>query len=432
MLKKIKINKYNETVYYEKLDNGLEVYMWPNENVNSYYATLSVKYGSVDTNFKIKNKTYEVSKGIAHFLEHVKFNEGPNKTAHEYFNKLGSSINAFTTFDYTSYEVTASNKIKENITHLLDYVQRPYFTKELIEKERKIILSEVKMGKNNPYQVLYYTLNGTVFSNDNHRNYVTGDIDDVKNISLDEINLVYNTFYHPSNMFLTITGNFDPEYLSVVIKENQNKKEFPKYLEPEKIKQKEPERVAVRGIDIGGNIALPKLKLAYKIKKDKLGNLSDLEKLLYVRIILNANFGTTSELKEKLLESNLVTKLGTMATIVGEYLEIVISAETMYPNEITKILQETYSNMDITKKRLERRIRCNIADFIYGLDNIEYTNTVIQDNIIMYGKIITNTYDVIKNLNVETALKVIKDIQTENNCFVIMHPLKEEKQPLED
>ena len=120
MLKKIKINKYNETIYYEKLDNGLDVYMWPNNNVSSYYATLSVKYGSVDTNFKIKNKTYEVSKGIAHFLEHVKFNEGPNRTAHEYFNKLGSSINAFTTFDYTSYEVTATDKIKENITHLLD------------------------------------------------------------------------------------------------------------------------------------------------------------------------------------------------------------------------------------------------------------------------------------------------------------------------
>ena len=328
MLKKIKINKYNETIYYEKLDNGLDVYMWPNNNVSSYYATLSVKYGSVDTNFKIKNKTYEVSKGIAHFLEHVKFNEGPNRTAHEYFNKLGSSINAFTTFDYTSYEVTATDKIKENITHLLDYVQTPYFTKELIEKERKIILSEVKMGKNNPYQVLYYTLNGSVFSNDNHRYYVTGDIDDVKNITLDEINLVYNTFYHPSNMFLTVTGNFDPEYLSVVIKENQNNKEFKPYLEPEKIKEKEPERVAVRGIDIAGNIALPKLKLAYKIKKDLFGDLSDLEKLLYIRIILNANFGTTSLLKERLLESNLVTKLSTSATIVGDYVEIVISSET--------------------------------------------------------------------------------------------------------
>ena len=349
-------------------------------------------------------------------------------TAHEYFNKLGSSINAFTTFDYTSYEVTATDKIKGNITHLLDYVQTPYFTKELIEKERKIILSEVKMGKNNPYQVLYYTLNGSVFSNDNHRYYVTGDIDDVKNITLDEINLVYNTFYHPSNMFLTVTGNFDPEYLSVVIKENQNNKEFKPYLEPEKIKEKEPERVAVRGIDIAGNIALPKLKLAYKIKKDLFGDLSDLEKLLYIRIILNANFGTTSLLKERLLESNLVTKLSTSATIVGDYVEIVISSETSYPNEIIKILKETYSNMDITKKRLERRIRCNIADFIYGLDDIEYTNTVIQDNIIMYGKLIPNTYDIINSLNVLVANKIIKTMQTENNCFVIMHPISKEEQ----
>ena len=163
---------------------------------------------------------------------------------------------------------------------------------------------------------------------------------------------------------------------------------------------------------------MPKLKLAYKIKKDLFGDLSDLEKLLYIRIILNANFGTTSLLKERLLESNLVTKLSTSATIVGDYVEIVISSETSYPNEIIKILKETYSNMDITKKRLERRIRCNIADFIYGLDDIEYTNTVIQDNIIMYGKLIPNTYDIINSLNVLVANKIIKTMQTENNCFV--------------
>ena len=232
MLKKLTISKYNETVYYDKLDNGLEVYMWPQENVSNFYATLSVKYGSIDTDFKIGNKTYQVSKGIAHFLEHVKFNEGPNKTAHDYYNKLGSSINAFTTFGYTSYEVLASSNLKENITHLLDYVETPYFTKELIEKERKIILSEVKMGKNNPYQMLYYTLNNALFHENSRKYYVTGDEEDVKNITLEEINLVYNTFYHPANMFLVVTGNFDPDYLDVVIRENQNTKEFKEYLEP--------------------------------------------------------------------------------------------------------------------------------------------------------------------------------------------------------
>lgn len=426
MLKKLTISKYNETVYYDKLDNGLEVYMWPQENVSNFYATLSVKYGSIDTDFKIGNKTYQVSKGIAHFLEHVKFNEGPNKTAHDYYNKLGSSINAFTTFGYTSYEVLASSNLKENITHLLDYVETPYFTKELIEKERKIILSEVKMGKNNPYQMLYYTLNNALFHENSRKYYVTGDEEDVKNITLEEINLVYNTFYHPANMFLVVTGNIDPDYLDVVIRENQNTKEFKEYLEPVKIRPKEKETVCEERKIITGNITVPKLRIAYKIKKSSLGSISDMEKLVYTRIIMNANFGTTSQIKERLLESNLVSKLSTNASIVDDYLIININAETKYPTEIEKMLKENYENMDLTPKRLERRIRCNIADFIYGLDDIEYLNSMVQDNIMTYGKLITNTYDIIKNLNIETASRVINDLKKYSTCTVIMNPLEEQ------
>lgn len=426
MLKKLTISKYNETVYYDKLDNGLEVYMWPQENVSNFYATLSVKYGSIDTDFKIGNKTYQVSKGIAHFLEHVKFNEGPNKTAHDYYNKLGSSINAFTTFGYTSYEVLASSNLKENITHLLDYVETPYFTKELIEKERKIILSEVKMGKNNPYQMLYYTLNNVLFHDNSRKYYVTGDEEDVKNITLEEINLVYNTFYHPANMFLVVTGNIDPDYLDVVIRENQNTKEFKEYLEPVKIRPKEKETVCEERKIITGNITVPKLRIAYKIKKSSLGSISDMEKLVYTRIIMNANFGTTSQIKERLLESNLVSKLSTNASIVDDYLIININAETKYPTEIEKMLKENYENMDLTPKRLERRIRCNIADFIYGLDDIEYLNSMVQDNIMTYGKLITNTYDIIKNLNIETASRVINDLKNYSTCTVIMNPLEEQ------
>lgn len=426
MLKKLTISKYNETVYYDKLDNGLEVYMWPQENVSNFYATLSVKYGSIDTDFKIGNKTYQVSKGIAHFLEHVKFNEGPNKTAHDYYNKLGSSINAFTTFGYTSYEVLASSNLKENITHLLDYVETPYFTKELIEKERKIILSEVKMGKNNPYQMLYYTLNNALFHENSRKYYVTGDEEDVKNITLDEINLVYNTFYHPANMFLVVTGNFDSDYLDVVIRENQNTKEFKEFVEPVKIRPKEKETVCEERKIITGNITVPKLRIAYKIKKSSLGGISDIEKLVYTRIIMNANFGTTSQIKERLLESNLVSKLSTNASIVDDYLIININAETKYPTEIEKMLKENYENMDLTPKRLERRIRCNIADFIYGLDDIEYLNSMVQDNIMTYGKLITNTYDIIKNLNMETASRVINDLKKYSTCTVIMNPLEEQ------
>ena len=54
----------------------------------------------------------------------------------------------------------------------------------------------------------------------------------------------------------------------------------------------------------------------------------------------------------------------------------------------------------------------------------------IQDNIIMYGKLIPNTYDIINSLNVLVANKIIKTMQTENNCFVIMHPISKEEQSI--
>ena len=90
------------------------------------------------------------------------------------------------------------------------------------------------------------------------------------------------------------------------------------------------------------------------------------------------------------------------------------------------MLKENYENMDLTPKRLERRIRCNIADFIYGLDDIEYLNSMVQDNIMTYGKLITNTYDIIKNLNMETASRVINDLKKYSACTVIMNPLEEQ------
>ena len=133
-MKKIEFKKLGETIYYDECECGLPIYLWVNERVSNFYATLSVKYGSIDTKFKVKDKEYTVPNGIAHFLEHVKFNESADTTAHDYFNKLGASINAFTTFEYTSYEVYGTENLKEDVTHLLDYVYTPYFTDKTIAK----------------------------------------------------------------------------------------------------------------------------------------------------------------------------------------------------------------------------------------------------------------------------------------------------------
>ena len=72
-MKKNKINFYNEEVYYEKIDNGLEVYIVPNNSVNDVFVTFTTKYGGCNYPFYINNKYMEVPNGIAHFLEHKMF-----------------------------------------------------------------------------------------------------------------------------------------------------------------------------------------------------------------------------------------------------------------------------------------------------------------------------------------------------------------------
>ena len=62
----------DETLFYEKLPNGLSVYLLPKKGFRKFYATFTTKYGSIDNTFiPIGKKEYTtVPDGIAHFLEH--------------------------------------------------------------------------------------------------------------------------------------------------------------------------------------------------------------------------------------------------------------------------------------------------------------------------------------------------------------------------
>ena len=89
-MKKIKIDNTDEYIYIDKLNNGFEVYMLPNYNVNEFYITLNTKYGSINTKFKAGGKEYDMPKGIAHFLEHLSFNM-PDESVFDHYSKLAYS-----------------------------------------------------------------------------------------------------------------------------------------------------------------------------------------------------------------------------------------------------------------------------------------------------------------------------------------------------
>lgn len=426
-MKELLIKGIDEKIYFDILDNGMPVYMWVNKKVNNFYITLNVKYGSVDTEFKLKgDKNYtQVTNGIAHFLEHVNFNIDGKTTAHDIFEKLGSSINAFTTFNFTSYEVFASTEFEKNLTYLLDYVQKPYFTKTLVEKEKGIICEEVKMGKNKPGHKLYYGMNKALFKKDKRRNLITGEVEEVRKITAEELQLVFDNFYHPQNMFVVITGNFNPYEALGIIKENQAKKEFLEYLKPIKKKVKEPVKVEQEYLEIETNVEIPKVKMCYKMPKSIFGNIEKLNLSVHLGAILRNNFGNTSVLKEELMEKELVTSIGAGKIIDDDLVVIEINFETKYPSLVLPIIKEKMENLTLTEEDLKRRRRANIAALINDYDDIEYINTDIVDQIVMEGKINDNMYDIYNKTSMKVVNSILENLDLSNHSTVMLMPFKE-------
>src|SRR5699024_432922 len=147
------------------------------------------------------------------------------------------------------------------------------------------------MGKNNPGSKLYYGMNNALFKKDKRRKLVTGEVEDVQETTVDELQKVYDTFYHPANMYLVITGNFNPYEAIGIIKENQSKKEFLSYKQPVKKKIKEPVNVNEKYKEIEANVEIPKVKISYKMPLSIFGDYSQMELSIYLSIILRNNFG---------------------------------------------------------------------------------------------------------------------------------------------
>ncbi len=421
-MKEIVLEGLEEKIYEYTTKNGLKVYMWVNEKVNGCFASLSVKYGSIHTKFKVGKKVYTVPNGLAHFLEHIKFNMKEDVTAHDEFIKIGGDSNAFTTFKYTSYIVFATQNKIENLNLLLDFVYNPYFTKKMISKEKGIIVEESNMSNDDPYSKIFYDNLKNVLQKSNYRNLITGEVEDIKEISLNDVEIVYNTFYHPKNMFLTITGNFNPYEMAKTVEDNLAKKEFGEFQEVDIISESEPKKVTKDYLEENVGITYPRVKYSLKIPINKFKNVETIDLKLLCDLILNINFGSTSEFRSDLILKGLVTSMGYSLDIYEEYLVITITANTNYQDEVIKLIREKFDNLEVDEKDIVRKRNAAIATLILDYEDIEQVNMKIQDDIINEGEIITDLKIRVASINQEKLESVINYINNDNVAISVFKP----------
>lgn len=225
-MNKKEYTQINETLYTEVLANGLKVYLLPKPGFHKTYGLFTTNYGSIDNHFGYKNESlHQVPDGIAHFLEHKMF-EKEEGDVFQVFGQQGASANAFTSFTRTSYLFSATEKIKENLETLLDFVQEPYFTKETVEKEKGIIGQEIQMYDDDPNWRQFFGMLHNLYPNHPVGIDIAGTVESIAEITAEDLYLCYQTFYHPSNMTLFIVGNIDVEETMQWISANQAQKTF--------------------------------------------------------------------------------------------------------------------------------------------------------------------------------------------------------------
>lgn len=420
----IKIKGIDESIYFTTAKCGLPIYIWKEEYAKSFYLSLNVNYGSIHTEFSIDGKKYKVPQGIAHFMEHIKFNVDKDTTANDLFDPLGSDINAFTTFKYTSYLVYGTSKVKENLNALLDYVYNPYFTKEMIKKEKGIITSEINMGKDQPYNRLYFTFNEAMYHKEKYKYLITGEVEDIKKIELDDIELIYDAFYHPKNMFLIVTGNVNPYEIEQLVNDNLEQKEFKEYLNPKILPVKEPKYVVQKEVEIFANVEVEKAKIGLKIPKKEFQGLNDIKLNIILNLILSNNFGESSDLKEELLQNGIITFLSASRFVLDDYVMIDVTIESKILDEAVKRIVNALEHLVMSEEDLKRKIHSSIATLVLNYEDVENVNNMIQNYLVYYHEIIPNLKEIYESITLEEVNEVMAAISTKEMTIVTMKKQK--------
>ena len=153
--------------------------------------------------------------GVSHFIEHMLFKGTKNRTSKEIaseIDNLGGQINAFTSKECTCYYVKLlDSHIDIGIDILSDMVLNPLFDKDDIEKERLVILEELKMYEDSPEDLAYDLLIENIYKGDPLGMNIIGTEKSLEGIGRKEIVEYFEKYYVPNNSVISVCGNFDFE-----------------------------------------------------------------------------------------------------------------------------------------------------------------------------------------------------------------------------
>ena len=189
------------------LPNGLRIVTESIGSVKTISVGIWVKTGS-------RNEKKELA-GVTHFLEHMLFKGTKKRTAFEIaqsMESVGGYLNAFTSSEYTCYYARCvDEQLSRALDVLSDMVLHPSFPEKEIEKEKKVVIEEMKMYRDSPDDYLFEAFTTKMFQNHALGRPILGFEDTVSAFTRQNLYDYMKDRYRPDNLLVAVAGNVNHE-----------------------------------------------------------------------------------------------------------------------------------------------------------------------------------------------------------------------------
>jgi zinc protease len=348
------------------MENGLKVILEENKTAPVVALQIWVKIGSADER--------DEEAGMCHFIEHMLFKGTEKRKVREAareIESLGGTINAYTSYDQTVYHITLASRYAETGLDILsDAIQHSTFDPLELEREREVILEEIRMGEDAPSRRLFKQTMAILYRQHPYRRPVIGYEKTIRSIQRDKMVSFFKKWYAPNHMVLIAVGDFNTDEMEGKVRSTF--KEFKP--SPERFPNRipEPKQGETQAMTSHGNFKETYLQIALPISSARDEDTPALDALSHL-----LGGGEPSRLVQKIkLEKGLVHSIYASSYTPKEPGLFIIGATLTAENmekTIEAILEEVIrlKTEGVTAEELHR-VKVNIeSDLIYGRQTVQ-------------------------------------------------------------
>jgi len=241
------------------MDNGLKVILEENKTSPVVALQIWVKVGSADEN--------DEEAGICHFIEHMLFKGTDKRKVREAareIESLGGTINAYTSYDQTVYHITIASRYAEiGLDILNDAIQHSTFDPLEFEREREVILEEIRRGEDDPSRRLFRQTMTTLYQQHPYRRPVIGYQNTIRSIQRNQMVTFFKKWYVPNRMVFIAVGDFNTDEMEGKVRNAFKEFKTSPGSPPHRIP--EPNQKETRTILSHGNFKETYLQIAFPI-----------------------------------------------------------------------------------------------------------------------------------------------------------------------